>query len=54
MEINGIELKQLTERVAREKVRIIIDITPNDDGTVTQHIEIEPWEPFEMKCPYNK
>lgn len=52
--MNGMTLEQIAERVAKEKVRIIVDITPNEDGSVTQHLEVEPWEPFEMKCPYGK
>ena len=52
--MNGMTLEQIAERVAKEKVRIIVDITPNGDGSVTQHLEVEPWEPFEMKCPYGK
>ncbi len=50
--MNGITLEQIAEKVTKEKVRITVDITPNEDGTVTQHIEVEPWEPFKMECPY--
>lgn len=50
--MNEITLNQIVERVKKEKVRIIIDITPNEDGTVTKHLEVEPWEPFKMECPY--
>lgn len=50
--MSRITLEQMVEKVAKEKVRITIDITPNEDGTVTQHIEVEPWEPYKMECPY--
>lgn len=52
--MNGMTLEQIVEQVITKKVRIIIDISPNEYGTVTQHMEVEPWEPFEMKCPYGK
>ena len=52
--MNGMTLEQIVQRVSKEKVRIIVDITPNENGSVTQHLEVEPWEPFEMKCPYGK
>lgn len=50
----GLTLAEIAEKVKAEKVRITVEITPNEDGTVTQRIEVEPWEPFEMKCPYGK
>ena len=50
--MTGITLEQIVKQVIKEKVRITIDITPNENGSVTQHIEVEPWEPFQMKCPY--
>lgn len=50
--MNGMTLNQIAKQVIKDKVRIIVDITPNEDGTVTQHLEVEPWEPFQMKCPY--
>lgn len=52
--MNGMTLAQIVQQVKKENVRIIVDITPNGDGTVTQHLEVEPWEPIEMKCPYGK
>lgn len=50
----NITLEELIEKVKNEKVRIMVDISPNDGGGIVQHLEIEPWEPFEMKCPYGK
>lgn len=50
--MNEMTLEQIVKQVIREKVRITVDIMPNEDGSVTQHLEVEPWEPFEMKCPY--
>lgn len=52
--MNGLTLAEIVEKVKTKKVRITVEITPNEDGTVTQRMEVEPWEPFEMKCPYEK
>lgn len=52
--MNGLTLAEIAEKVKAKKVRITVEITPNEDGTVTQRMEVEPWEPFEMKCPYAK
>ena len=52
--MDGTTLEKIVERVKNEKVRITVDITPNEDGTVMEHWEVEPWEPFEMKCPYGE
>lgn len=50
--MNEMMLEQIVKQVIKEKVRITVDITPNEYGTVTQHLEVEPWEPFKMECPY--
>lgn len=39
--------RELIDRVVKDKVQIEIRITPEEE-TIT----IEPWKPFEMKCPY--
>ena len=52
--MNGMTLKEIVEQVKKEKVRITVVITPDEYGRVSQHLEVEPWESFEMKCPYGK
>ena len=39
----------VTEAVKAKQVEIRITIEPD-----RQEIEIEPWQPYEMKCPYGK
>ena len=52
--VNEMTLKEIVEQVKKEKVRITVVITPDEYGRVSQHLEVEPWESFEMKCPYGK
>ena len=39
----------VAEAVKAKQVEIRITIEPD-----RQEIEIEPWQPYEMKCPYGK
>ena len=39
----------VTEAVKAKQVEIRITIEPD-----RQEIEIEPWQPYEMKCPYGR
>ena len=53
--MEGITLAEIAEKVKTKKIRITVEITPNEYGTVTQHIEVEPWEPFKLEeCVYRE
>ena len=42
-------VSRLTQTVTEKQVEATIDISPDNI-----HISINPWKPFEMKCPYDK
>ena len=50
--MNGLSIEELITKAHEEKVRIEVEITPDEYGHVTQRITIEPWEQFDPKCPY--
>lgn len=41
------KLMSIIDRVVKDKVEVTIRITPEEE-----EITIEPWKPYEMKCPY--
>lgn len=42
-------VERVTETVIEKQVEASIDISPDNIS-----IRIEPWKPYEMKCPYGK
>lgn len=55
--MNGLSIeelitKELITKAHEEKVRIEVEITPDEYGHVTQRITIEPWQPIEYLCPH--
>lgn len=50
--MNGLSIEELITKAREEKVRIEIEITPDEYGHVTQRITIEPWKPIEYVCPH--
>lgn len=51
--MNGLSIEECIRKAREEKVRITIEITPDEQGRVTQRMEVEPWEPYQPYCPYN-
>ena len=52
--MNGLSIDELITKARTEKVRIEVEITPDEHGRVTQRLTVEPWVPYEPKCPYGK
>ena len=50
--MNGLSIEELITKAHEEKVRIEVEITPDECGRVTQRITIEPWQPIEYLCPH--
>ena len=42
-------IQMLVNRVVRDKVEIHLEFTPE-----TTTIDIQPWKPLEMHCPYGR
>lgn len=42
-------LDKLVDMVVEKKVEVDISVTPDN-----MEIKIEPWKPYEVKCPYGK
>lgn len=42
-------VERVTNAVTEKQVEATVEITPDNI-----HISINPWKPFEMKCPYDK
>lgn len=40
-------LKMLIDRVVKDQIEVHIEFTPE-----TTSVDIMPWKPYEMKCPY--
>lgn len=47
--LKTINLDELIDRVVREKISVTINVEPD-----RAEIQIEPWKPFEYRCPYSK
>ena len=41
--VNGLSIEELITKAREEKVRIEVEIVPDQYGHVTQRITIEPW-----------
>ena len=52
MKLTKKKIKTIVERVTKEvsekQVEATVEISPDNI-----HISIQPWKPFEMKCPYD-
>jgi len=51
-DFSDLTLKEISEIVAKERVRYELHIEPTEYGGSDTTITIEPWEPFDPKCPY--
>ena len=51
-DLNDLTLKEISEIVAKEQVRYELHIEPTEYGGSNTTVTIEPWEPFDPKCPY--
>jgi len=52
-DFNDLTLKEISEIVAKEQIRLELHIEPTEFGSNnTTTVTIEPWEPFDPKCPY--
>lgn len=40
-------LNMLMDRVVKDKIEVHVEFTPD-----TTSVEMMPWKPYEMKCPY--
>ena len=49
MKIDSELLYKLTDMVVEKKVEVDISVMPD-----CMEIKIEPWKPYEIKCPYGK
>lgn len=49
MKIDSELLDKLVDMVVEKKVEVDISVMPD-----SMDIRIEPWKPYEMKCPYGK
>ena len=45
--MNGLSIEELITKAHEEKMRIEVEIVPDQYGHVTQRITIEPWQPIE-------
>lgn len=51
-DLNDLTLKEISEIVAKGRVRYELNIEPTGYGNSNTRVTIEPWEPFDPKCPY--
>lgn len=51
-DFNELTLEEIAEIVTKQKMRYELRIEPNGYGNSNITVEVEPWEPFEPKCPY--
>lgn len=49
MNIDSKLLDKLVDMVVERKVEVDISVMPD-----SMDIKIEPWKPYEVKCPYGK
>ena len=49
IQIHEESIKMLIDRVVKDKIEVHLEFTP--ESTI---VEIQPWKPYEMKCPYAK
>ena len=46
-EISDESINTLIDRVVKDQIEVHIEMTPENIS-----INIQPWKPYEMKCPY--
>lgn len=46
-EISDESINMLIDRVVKDQIEVHIEMTPENIS-----IDIQPWKPYEMKCPY--
>ena len=51
-DLSDLTLKEISEIVAKKQVRYELHIEPTGYGSSNITVTIEPWEPFDPKCPY--
>ena len=49
IQISDEMFEMLINRVVEDKIEVHLEFTPENTT-----IEIQPWKPYEMKCPYGK
>ena len=47
IQINEDSINMLIDRVVKNQIEVHIEVTPENTS-----IDIQPWKPYEMKCPY--
>ena len=51
MSAEGLTVAELCQLAQEKRVRIEVEIIPEEVIGVRRNITIEPWEPYEPKCP---
>ena len=51
-DFNDLTLKEISEIVAKDRVRYELRIEPTEYGSNDMTVTIEPWEQYDPKCPY--
>ena len=54
MNLNDCSVSDLVKHAREEKLRIELVLEPNGYGQTRETLTIEPWEPFEPRCPYGE
>lgn len=49
IQISDETFEMLINRVIKDQIEVHLEFTPENTT-----IEIQPWKPFEYKCPYGK
>lgn len=49
IQIDEHSIQMLIDRVVKDKVEVHLDFTPENTT-----IDIQPWKPYEMRCPYGR
>lgn len=49
IQISYDSIEMLIDRVVKDHIEVHIEVTPENTT-----IEIQPWKPFEYRCPYGK
>lgn len=50
--MNELNIEELIKKAREENVRIEVRITPDEYGRVSQELTVEPFIPYEPKCPF--
>ena len=60
MSAEGLTIAEISELAKKNRVRIEVEITPVESEEkpfgwdVRRVVTVEPWEPYEPRCPYGK